>query len=139
MVAVATMWQAIGVNAEISNVEFGAVLGALRTRNYAVARSSTFSLYDDPYAFLQQYGSQSPTNWAGWRSPAYDQLLEQANAAVDAAERTRLLLEAEAMIADEVPLIPIYYYQGKVLVAPRVKGWWDGAIGTPPSRFLSVE
>jgi len=36
-------------------------------------------------------------------------------------------------------VIPIYYYQGKALVAPRVKGWWDGAIGTPPSRFLAVE
>ncbi|MDP2323787.1 MAG: peptide ABC transporter substrate-binding protein [Gammaproteobacteria bacterium] len=139
MVAVGTMWQAIGVKAEISNVEFGAALGALRTRNFAVAKSSTFSLYDDPNAFLQQYASQSPTNWAGWRSPAYDRLLERANAATDAAERTRLLLEAETVIASEVPVIPIYYYQGKALVAPRVKGWWDGAIGTPPSRFLSVE
>ncbi len=139
MVAIAMMWQAIGVQAEISNVEFGAALGALRTRNYAVARSSTFSLYDDPNAFLQQYGSQSPTNWAGWRSPAYDRLLEQSNVATEAADRTRLLLEAEAIIATEVPVIPIYHYQGKVLVAPRVKGWWDGAIGTPPSRFLSVE
>ncbi|TFG83818.1 MAG: hypothetical protein E4H19_11075 [Chromatiales bacterium] len=104
-----------------------------------MARSSTFSLYDDPNAFLQQYGSQSPSNWAGWRSSAYDQLLEQANAATDAGDRTRLLLEAEEIIAAEVPLIPIYYYQGKVLVAPRVKGWWDGAIGTPPSSFLSVK
>ncbi len=139
MIAIATMWQVIGVKAEISNVEFRAALGALRTRNYAVARSSTFSLYDDPNAFLQQYGSQSPSNWAGWRSSAYDQLLEQANAATDAGDRTRLLLEAEEIIAAEVPLIPIYYYQGKVLVAPRVKGWWDGAIGTPPSSFLSVK
>lgn len=139
MVAIASMWQAIGVKAEISNVEFGAALGALRTRNYAVARSSTFSLYDDPNAFLQQYASQSPTNWAGWRSNAFDQLLEQANAATDSAERTRLLLEAEGIMAAEVPVIPVYYYQGKLLVAPRVKGWWDGAIGTPPSRFLSVE
>jgi oligopeptide transport system substrate-binding protein len=90
-------------------------------------------------AFLQQYGSQSPTNWAGWRSVPYDRLLEQSSSASDTAARMQLLLEAETVLSSEVPLIPIYHYQGKVLVAPRVRGWWDGAIGTPPSRFLSVE
>lgn len=143
MVAVGAMWQDVGVRAEISNVEFGALLGALRTRNYAVVRSSTFSLYDDPMAFLQQFGSQSPTNWAGWSNPGYDQLLMQSNEAPATGPggrtRTQLLQEAEALLNAEQPVIPIYYYQGKALVAPRVKGWWDGAIGTPPSRFLSVE
>ncbi|MDH5275463.1 MAG: peptide ABC transporter substrate-binding protein [Gammaproteobacteria bacterium] len=143
MVAIGGMWQAVGVRAEISNVEFGALLGALRSKNYAVVRSSTFSLYDDPMAFLQQFGSQSPTNWAGWTNPRYDQLLMQSNAAPEAAAdgvtRTKLLQDAEALLNGEQPVIPIYYYQGKALVAPRVKGWWDGAIGTPPSRFLSVE
>lgn len=142
MVAIGSMWQAIGVRAEISNVEFSALIGALRTKNYAVVRSSTFSLYDDPMAFLQQFGSQSPTNWAGWTNPRYDQLLMQSNAAPETGPkptRTQLLLDAEALLNSEQPVIPIYYYQGKALVAPRVKGWWDGAIGTPPSRFLTVQ
>jgi oligopeptide transport system substrate-binding protein len=143
LVAIAGMWQAVGVRAELRNVEFGALLGALRTRNYAVARSSTFSLYDDPMAFLQQFGSQSPTNWAGWQDARYDQLLQQSNLAPDAAAngpgRIRLLQEAETLLNAVQPVIPIYYYEGKALVAPRVKGWWDGAIGTPPSRFLAVQ
>ena len=96
MVAIGSMWQAIGVRAEISNVEFGALLGALRTKNYAVVRSSTFSLYDDPMAFLQQFGSQSPTNWAGWTNPRYDQLLHAVQFRAGDRRRRRDAHEAAA-------------------------------------------
>ena len=138
VVAVAAMWQQAGVRTEISNVEFGALLAALRTKNYAVARSQTFSLYDDPYAFLQQYSARSPSNWAGWSDAGYDALLNRANAARDRAERLVLLAEAEARLLAAQPLIPVYHYQGKQLVASRVRGWWDAPIGTPPTRFLSL-
>ncbi len=138
MVAVAAMWQAIGVRAEVSNLEAGALVGLLRAGNFAVARSSAFSLYEDPMALLQHYGSQSPTNWAGWRDARYDELLQQSNLAAGPG-RMRLFEEAEAVLNAAQPVIPIYYYQGKSLVSARVKGWWDGAIGTPPSRFLEVQ
>jgi oligopeptide transport system substrate-binding protein len=138
LVGIAAMWQAVGVKAELVNVEFRALMGQLRARNFSVARSSTFPLYDDPYAFLQQLSGRSPGNWTGWNNPRYDQLIQQGNAAADPAERHRLLAEAEALVAAEQPLVPIYYYHGKLLLSPRVKGWWDAAIGTPPSRWLSV-
>lgn len=138
LVGIAAMWQAVGVRAELANVEFRAVMGQLRARNFGVARSSTFSLYGDPYAFLQQLSGRAPNNWTGWNNPRYDQLLQQGNAAADPAERYRLLAEAEALVSAEQPLVPIYHYHGKLLLSSRVKGWWDAAIGTPPSRWLSV-
>jgi oligopeptide transport system substrate-binding protein len=138
MVAIATMWQAVGVQAAPTNVEFMAVLRAFRARDYGVARSQTFALYDDAYAFLQQYGSRSPSNWAGWADPAYDDAVAAANATLDPRKRLAQLASAEARLLAAQPVIPLFQYQGKVLVAPRVRGWWDGAIGTPPSRFLAL-
>jgi oligopeptide transport system substrate-binding protein len=138
MVAIASMWQAVGVQAAPTNVEFVAVLRAFRARDFAVARSSTFALYDDPYAFLQQFGSQAANNWAGWTDAAFDQAVAEGNATLDGEARFVRLAAAEARLLDEQPVIPLYHYQGKVLVAERVRGWWDGAIGTPPSRWLRV-
>jgi ABC-type transport system substrate-binding protein len=138
MVAVAAMWQAVGVQAAPTNTEFAAVLRAFRARDYGVARSQTFALYDDAYAFLQQFAATSPTNWSGWADPAYDAALAAANATADPAARQAQLAAAEARLLAAQPLIPLFQFGGKVLVAPRVRGWWDGALGTPPSRFLGL-
>lgn len=137
-VALQGMWRAVGVQAELVNAEFSAVLGKLRSRDFAVARSSTFSLYGDPFAYLNQLSSRSPTNWSGWANPRYDQLLQQANAAAEEQARFALFQEAEGLLQADQPLIPIYYYQSKLLLSPRVEGWWDGTIGAPPSRYLSL-
>jgi oligopeptide transport system substrate-binding protein len=138
MVALASMWQAVGVQASPTNVEFVAVLRAFRARDFSIARSSTFALYDDPYAFLQQYGSRAANNWAGWADAAFDAAVAEGNATLDEGARFARLEAAERRLLDEQPIIPLYHYQGKVLVAGRVQGWWDGAIGTPPSRWLRL-
>ena len=47
-------------------------------------------------------------------------LLARARAQTDAAARAALLREAEAMMLDDVPLIPIYFYAAQHLVKPQV-------------------
>jgi hypothetical protein len=39
----------------------------------------------------------------------------------------------------EAPVIPLYWYVGRRLVATKVKGWVDTPRGTTPTRYLSVE
>jgi len=138
MLAVAAMWQDIGVRAELTNVEFGAVIRALRTRDFSVARSSLFALFDDPYAFLQQLRTGMPSNFSGYASAAYDARLDAANRTADAASRLSMLAEAEALMLEDQPVIPIYWYYGKALVGPRVQGWIDAPLGTPPTRYLGL-
>jgi oligopeptide transport system substrate-binding protein len=138
LVAVAAMWRAIGVQAELTNLEFSALLRQTRTGDFTVARSQAFALFDDPYAFLQQFRTSSPTNWMRYQNPAYDALLEQSNASDDPARRGELLAGAEAALLADMPLIPVYHYVGKVLVSPRVQGWYNAPLGTTPSRWLSV-
>lgn len=138
LIAVAAMWRAIGVEAELTNLEFRALLRQTRTGDFTVARSQAFALFNDPYAFLQQFRSNSPTNWMGYRNTAYDDLLEQSNASDDPALRGELLAAAEAALLVDMPLIPVYHYVGKVLVSPRVQGWYNAPLGTTPSRWLSV-
>lgn len=139
MLAVSGMWQDIGARAELTNVEFSAVIRALRTRDFSVARSSLFALFDDPYAFLQQLRTGTPSNFSGYANPAYDARLDAANATADAAARLSLLAEAETLMLADQPVIPIYWYYGTALVGPRVQGWIDAPLGTPPTRYLDLE
>jgi oligopeptide transport system substrate-binding protein len=139
MVAIAAMWQAVGVKTALTNLEFSALYNKVRSRDYDVARWTYFASFDDAYSFLQLLGSRNPNNWPGWADPRYDGLLDRSNGIRDPAERAAVLREAEILMMRDYPVIPIYYYVGRRLVSPRVKGWIDTPRGTTPSRFLSVE
>lgn len=139
MVAIATMWRNVGVRTELDSVEGRALFGRLRGRDFGVARSSTFAVFDDPYAFLQKFETDSTDNRPGYKNAEYDQLLSRANSERDPQARTQLLLDAEAMLLGDQPVVPIYWYIGKVLVAERVKGWIDAPLGTPMTRWLSLD
>ncbi len=139
MVAITAMWRAIGVRTQVENIEGRALIGRLRGKDFVVARSGQFAVFDDAYAFLQRYRSDSTDNLAGYRNSDYDELLDRANAEEDTAERIDLLLTAERMLLKDQPILPIYWYLSKVLVSPRVQGWQDALLGTPPTRYLSLK
>jgi oligopeptide transport system substrate-binding protein len=62
-------------------------------------------------------------NRTGYTNPAYDALIQQAYAEPDTATRYALLQQAEAIVLDDMPIVPIYFYTRKYLQAPEVKGY----------------
>jgi len=57
--------------------------------------------------------SNSGNNRTGWKNPRYDSLIREANMQTDLERRADMLREAEQiLIADEVPIVPIYFYAG---------------------------
>jgi oligopeptide transport system substrate-binding protein len=139
MVAVASMWQAIGVQTAMTNVEFGALNRKVRTRDFDVARWAFFYAFNDAYSFLQALGSGNPNNWPAYSNREYDALLERSNTITDPAERAAVLRKAESVMMADHPIVPIYFYVGRRLVSPRVKGWVDSPRGTAPTRYLWLE
>ncbi len=139
MVALAAMWQAVGVQAEIINMEFRMLNRKINTGDFEVIRWFYMASYNDPYAFLQNMDGDSPNNWPRFSSTEYDELLYQSNLAKDPDERQRLLQRAETVFMSEYPMIPLFYYIGKRLISTDVKGWIDSSRGTPPSRYLRLE
>jgi len=50
-----------------------------------------------------------------------------------------LLSEAEAILLDEQPIIPIYFDVSKSLVSPRVQGFFNNVQDDHPLKLLRVE
>ncbi len=89
---------------------------------------------EDAMAFLSSWYSENPDNRTGYRSEAYDILISSAQAAMDLAARDAYLHDAEAILLAEVPVIPLYYGGGSLLLREGYEGLYCRANGV---YFLS--
>ncbi len=58
---------------------------------------------------------------------------------LDRAERLAALSEAEASALEDFPVIPVYYFTRRFLVAPHVKGFEPNPRGLTMSRYYRIE
>jgi oligopeptide transport system substrate-binding protein len=137
-VALASMWKAIGVNAELMNAERQVVNATLRQGDFDLGRAAWFAGIDDAFGLLNYFVSNSPANVSGYRSEDFDRLIIQANQTMDSAARARLLRQAEQVVIQDQASIPIFYYVSRRLVSTRVRGWEDdNQSAIRASRYLS--
>jgi ABC-type oligopeptide transport system substrate-binding subunit len=121
--AVQAMWKReLGIPVEVLNQEWGSYLQATSSLQYDVARRSWIGDYLDPNTFLACYLSGDGNNRTGWSSPRYDGLLRAAAKELDPARRFAMLREAEILLLDDGPVIPIYHYSTNEMVKPYVRG-----------------
>jgi ABC-type oligopeptide transport system substrate-binding subunit len=134
-IAIASMWkQALGVDTELLDEEYRVFLDTRRdTTKWEVARLGWTADYNDAGNFLDTLRSGSPNNDARYDRPEYNELLDRAASAVDAANRREFLQNAEKMMLSDYPILPIYFFSSKRLIRPYVAG----AAPNPLNRLYS--
>ena len=78
-------------------------------------------------------------NYGKYSNPRYDALIEESNRTLDMEQRAQLLHEAEQIMLDDMPIIPMWYFVTKNLVSPEVTGWEDNVVDIHRSRYLCFE
>jgi ABC-type oligopeptide transport system substrate-binding subunit len=137
--AVASMWkEALGVDAHLVGEEFKSLLQSINHGDVELFSSSWVGDYNDPWTFAEVLKSDFGINLTHYRSAAYDAALATAAAATDPAVRRNALAAAEREMLADVPLVPLYYYVNKHLVAPRVGGWYDNVMNVVYSKDLTL-
>ncbi len=137
--AVQQMWRRIGVRVEINNMEMSTLLAKRRALDYSVLRSEWVADFTDPKSFLDVFRGGSNNNHTGWNSLAYDAALREADRTSDPAARLKRLASAEAILLEEMPIIPIYYFTTVRLVHPSVRGWHPLPLDRHPYKHVWLE
>ena len=137
-VAIASMWkEALGVHTALRPEEFKVFLDSRGDpERPGVFRSTWAADYRDPYSFAGLLESDSGLSDTGWINAGYDALLARSMKTADPAERAALLQEAERIVVEEQPVIPLYYFVTTRLVKPWVRGWAPNAMDVHPSRHF---
>lgn len=122
--AIASMWRkTLGVNTELVNQEWKVYLKTrLEHDDTEVVRQGWVAPYNDPTAFLDLFMSINPQNTSGYFNKQYDDILSQADNQTDYNIRAKLLHQAEQLLLNDAPMIPIYAPHAYHLVKPYVNG-----------------
>lgn len=131
--------QNLGINVNIDNTEWQVYLERLNVLDFQVARMGWIADYNDASSFLDMYRTaDSGNNDTGWENEEFKSLIDQASAEQDPAVRTDLQLQAEAIMVDEMPVIPLYYYTNLYVVQDHVENMSPDALGNINLKDVSI-
>lgn len=138
--AIQQMWKDnLGINVGLENQEWKVFLQSKLRGEFELARQGWIGDYVDPNTFMDLYTSNSGNNHTGWANDEFDALIAAAAKESDPQQRLEIFHQAETILADEVPFIPIYFYMSTYLIDQRVKGWHPNLRDEQPYKYVYLE
>ena len=138
--AIQQMWRKnLGINIELANQEWKVYLDLQHTRNYSICRAGWIADYVDPHVFLEIWETGGGNNDTNWSNATYDELLRQSLVALNDEARYEIYQKMDAILVDELPVIPIYYYTKVAAVSPRIKGFYPTLLDNHPYKYIYLE
>jgi len=121
--ALQSQWKdVLGIEIKLQTRELKSHLAKLHNHRFQIGQMSWIGQYHDRMCFLERFASKNgSSNYSGWENPHYQRLLEDSFYK-EAGKRAELLEEAEQMLMDEMPIIPIYHYHAVYVKNPRLSG-----------------
>jgi oligopeptide transport system substrate-binding protein len=135
--AMQEMWRKnLNIHITLQNEEWKVYLDSMRTTNYDICRSGWGADFADPSSFIDLFQTGGGNNETGWSNAEYDRLCRVASSTGDQAARYAAYQEAEAILVDEMPILPVYIYSNPRLIQPSVRGWYPNLLDNPEYRSI---
>jgi len=100
--------------------------------NFDLAISAIVSSLMDPSDyFTAWYGKDGPQNYAGWTNEQFHSLVRQIDRELDESKRKPLIRQAELMLEQDPPCIPVAYEQ-------IYDAWYNRVRGQNPSKYFGI-
>jgi oligopeptide transport system substrate-binding protein len=138
--AIQQMWKKnLNIDVELRNEEWKVYLDSLSTHNFQLERFGWGADYVDPNSLLELWETGNGNNDTNWSNPEYDRLLAASRTAKTDTERYAIYQKMDAILVNELPIIPIYYYTWPHLVNPKVKGYYPTLLDLHPWNSVDIE
>ncbi|MCZ8521229.1 MULTISPECIES: peptide ABC transporter substrate-binding protein [Paenibacillus] len=77
--------------------------------------------YNDPMTFLDMFITGSELNDVDWSNAEYDKFANGAIAELDKAKRSDLMVQAEKLLIEEMPIVPNYFRATSWVKNPKIQ------------------
>ncbi|MBP9673570.1 MAG: peptide ABC transporter substrate-binding protein [Bacteriovoracaceae bacterium] len=129
----------LGISVEPLNQEWKVYLASQSSMDFDTLRAGWVADYEDPMNFLDMFLSQSGNNRTGFKNKEYDKLIAQAQIEKNLEKRNKIMQQAEKIIMNEVPIIPLFTYTTLNLVQNYISGFYANKLDQHQLRFVKID
>ena len=119
-------WSKVGVDLELRALEFGTLYSDITRGNFELYTLRWTGANNDPaiyqYAFDSDRMPPTGANRGHYRNPQLDALLAQAQIEPDISRRRGLFIEAQQIVAEDVPYISLWFNDNICVHRTRITG-----------------
>jgi oligopeptide transport system substrate-binding protein len=128
--AIQAMWKReLGIDIALVQLEQKTWLQNQQSKNYTITTSRWVGDFVDPVTYLEVHQTGGGYNFNGWSDARYDELLRRAALAPNAASRYEFFQQAEAILLDAAPSVPLFFGARIYLQQPSVQQWSPALLG----------
>ena len=111
----------VGIDAQIQTQEWAAYLDAVQNHDFQIGRmGATMPSPLAYYTLHENFYTDVSNNYGQYSNPDFDAAVDKAVAIVDEAERTKAYQDADDIVANDFPCIPMFYYTHGYVAGSRV-------------------
>ncbi|QQE80174.1 peptide ABC transporter substrate-binding protein [Alicyclobacillus sp. SO9] len=122
--ALQQMWSKnLGVKVNLRNEEWKVYLNKLKNGNYQFGRMGWIDVYADPSATLDLFKANFGSNYTGWKNQQYTKLVQEAESTTNKTQRFKEMHQAEKILIQQMPMIPIYFYTNVFAISNKLQGY----------------
>jgi oligopeptide transport system substrate-binding protein len=129
------MWMRnLNIPVALQNEEWASYLKSMNDLNFDVSRRGWIGDYPDASNFIELLESNNGNNNTGWKNTEFDRLMRASRIELNPVRRLEILQQGEALILDQMPVLPLFSDISNNLVKPYVRGYVAS-----PTEELTVE
>ena len=115
--------QNLNIDLEITTEDWAVYYESVQAGDYDIAAMGWGADFLNPISFMPLFETGSTQNYTGYSNPEYDALVEQAKTEPDAKKAMELMQQAEALMMEDYPFIPVFFRSYPMMMQTYVKGW----------------
>ena len=110
----------LGIEAKIEVLTITEARARRNAHNYDLFAGGWGPDYNDPMTDLDLWTTTNGNNHTGYSSKKYDALIELAKVETDMVEREQIFVKCEKLIAEDMPIIPVYWRHEDYVVSEKM-------------------
>ena len=128
----AMLQQALNVECNLRTVVESVWFDDTNSGNFDLSIGAIVSTLIDPSDYFNTwYGENGPQNYSQWKDPRFNDLLKVIDSEVDPVKRQAAITEAEMLMEENPPLLPVSWEKIN-------DGWYDYVKGHNPYNYFGI-
>jgi peptide/nickel transport system substrate-binding protein len=128
----AMLKETLNVDCKLRTVQTSAWFDEAQAGKFDLAISAIVSTLLDPSDYFNAwYGKGGPQNYSGWENAKFGELVKQIDGEVAVDKRKALVKQAEMIMEDDPPLLPVSWEK-------IYDGWYDYVKGVNPYKIFGI-